>query len=63
MDTAEIISQIDAEISQLQGAKALLTEIPLKEGPGRPKALVHPISSGGGIARAWGSVAYRRAAE
>jgi hypothetical protein len=37
MNTAEIISQIDAEISRLQGARALLTETPLKRGPGRPK--------------------------
>ena len=43
MDTAEIISQIDAEISRLQGAKALLAETPLKRGPGRPKRNEQPV--------------------
>ena len=43
MNTAEIISQIDAEISRLQGAKALLAETPLKRGPGRPKANEQPV--------------------
>jgi len=38
VNTAEIISQIDAEVSRLQSARALLAETPLKRGPGRPKA-------------------------
>ena len=42
MDTAEIISQIDAEIARLQGAKALLAETPRKRGPGRPKVNTQP---------------------
>jgi hypothetical protein len=33
MDTSEIISQIDAEITRLQGARVLLAETPLKRGP------------------------------
>ena len=44
MNTAAIISQIDAEISRLQGARALLTEVPLKRGPGRPKATDQPVA-------------------
>jgi len=44
MNTAEIISQIDAEIARLQGAKALLAETPLKRGPGRPKANEQPVA-------------------
>ena len=42
MNTGEIISQIDAEIARLQGARALLTESPFKRGPGRPKAIKQP---------------------
>jgi hypothetical protein len=45
MNTAEIISQIDAEISRLQQAKALLTETPLKRGRGRPKAADQPVAT------------------
>lgn len=45
MNTAEIISQIDAEISRLQNARALLAETPIKRGPGRPKANEQPIAS------------------
>jgi hypothetical protein len=44
MNTEEIVSQIDAEISRLQSAKALLTEVPLKRGPGRPKASEQPVA-------------------
>jgi hypothetical protein len=44
MDTSEIISQIDAEIARLQGARALLVETPLKRGPGRPKAGTQPAA-------------------
>ncbi len=44
MNTEEIISQIDAEIARLQGARALLTETPLKRGPGRPKATEQPVA-------------------
>jgi hypothetical protein len=41
MNTEAIIEQIDAEISKLQQAKALLngaTSTPVKRAPGRPKA-------------------------
>jgi hypothetical protein len=44
MNTAEIIRQIDAEISRLQSARALLTEAPLKRGPGRPKTTEQPVA-------------------
>ena len=44
MNTAEIISQIDAEIARLQGAKALLSETPLKRGPGRPRVNAQPAA-------------------
>jgi len=44
MNTAEIISQIDEEISRLQSARALLTEAPLKRGPGRPKTTEQPLA-------------------
>jgi hypothetical protein len=44
MNTAEIITHIDAEISRLQQAKALLTETPLKRGPGRPKSVEQPVT-------------------
>ena len=44
MDTSEIISQIDAEIMRLQGARALLAETPLKRGPGRPKVNTQPAA-------------------
>jgi hypothetical protein len=44
MNTAEIISQIDAEIARLRGARALLAETPLKRGPGRPKATEQPVA-------------------
>jgi hypothetical protein len=44
MNTAEIISQIDAEIARLQGARALLVETPLKREPGRPKANKQPAT-------------------
>lgn len=37
MDTATIIKQIDAEISQLQQAKAILAGTSLKGTQGRPK--------------------------
>jgi hypothetical protein len=44
MNTAEIISQIDAEISRLQSARALLSDAPLRRGPGRPKASKQPVA-------------------
>jgi hypothetical protein len=44
MNTAEIISQIDAQISCLQSARALLAETPLKRGRGRPKLTEQPIA-------------------
>jgi hypothetical protein len=44
MDTAEIIRQIDAEILRFQSARALLTEVPLKKGPGRPKTNEQPVA-------------------
>jgi hypothetical protein len=44
MNTAEIISQIDAQISRLQSARALLAEAPLKRAPGRPKTTEQPVA-------------------
>jgi hypothetical protein len=38
MDTATIIEHLDAEISRLQQAKAVLTGTEIRKGPGRPKA-------------------------
>ena len=38
MNTAIIIEHLDAEISRLQQAKALLTRTDVRKGPGRPKA-------------------------
>jgi hypothetical protein len=37
-DTALIIERLDAEITRLQQAKALLTGTDIRKGPGRPKA-------------------------
>jgi hypothetical protein len=37
MDTATIIEHLDAEISRLQQAKAVLTSTDVRKGPGRPK--------------------------
>src|SRR5258708_35737039 len=37
MDTATIIGHLDAEISKLQQAKALLAGVEGRKGPGRPK--------------------------
>jgi hypothetical protein len=45
MNTDEIVQQIDAEILRLQQAKALLTETPLKRGPGRPKSVEQPVAT------------------
>jgi hypothetical protein len=39
MDTTSILKQIDAQISQLQQAKAILTGTSAKNGVGRPKAI------------------------
>jgi hypothetical protein len=38
MDIATIIEHLDAEISRLQQARALLTDEDVRKGPGRPKA-------------------------
>jgi hypothetical protein len=38
MDTATIIEHLDAEISRLQQAKALLAGTDVRKGPGRPKS-------------------------
>jgi hypothetical protein len=38
MDTAAIVAHLDAEISKLQQAKALLAGTDGRKGPGRPKA-------------------------
>ena len=38
MDTATIIEHLDAEISRLQQAKAVLAGTDVRKGPGRPKA-------------------------
>jgi hypothetical protein len=37
MDTASIIQEIDAEISRLEHAKAILSGTAIKRSPGRPK--------------------------
>jgi hypothetical protein len=37
MDTATIIEHLDAEISRLQQAKAVLTGTDVRKGPGRPR--------------------------
>ena len=38
MDTNRIIADIDTEISKLQQARAILTSVGVKKGPGRPKS-------------------------
>jgi hypothetical protein len=38
MDTKRIIADIDTEISKLQQARALLSNVAIKKGPGRPKS-------------------------
>ena len=38
MDTNRIIADIDTEISKLQQARALLSSVATKKGPGRPKS-------------------------
>lgn len=38
MDTKRIIADIDTEISKLQQARAILTSVGVKKGPGRPKS-------------------------
>ena len=38
MDTNRIIKDIDTEISKLQQARALLSNVAIKKGPGRPKS-------------------------
>lgn len=38
MDTATIIEHLDAEISRLQQVRALLADVDVRKGPGRPKA-------------------------
>jgi hypothetical protein len=38
MDTNRIIVDIDAEIFKLQQARALLSNVSTKKGPGRPKS-------------------------
>jgi hypothetical protein len=47
LNTTNIIEQIDAEISKLQAAKALLASVVTKNGSGRPKkgASVSSITS------------------
>jgi hypothetical protein len=47
MDTATIIEHLDAEISKLQQARALLTGTDVRKGPGRPKvsgAISEPVA-------------------
>jgi hypothetical protein len=38
MDTKRIIADVDTEISKLQQARALLSNVATKKGPGRPKS-------------------------
>jgi hypothetical protein len=37
-----ILAEIDSEIRRLEGARALLIEVPIKRGPGRPKSTAKP---------------------
>ena len=39
MDTRRIIADIDTEISKLQQVRALLVNVEIKKGPGRPKSV------------------------
>lgn len=39
MELSSILAELDAEIARLQQAKALLTDTPVKRGPGRPPAV------------------------
>ena len=39
MDTNRIIADIDTEISKLQQARALLSNVSTKKAPGRPKSI------------------------
>ena|SRR6187402_1748607 len=49
MNTNEILSVIDAEISKLQQARALLNgysePVAIKRGPGRPKKIAAPLEA------------------
>jgi hypothetical protein len=38
MDTKRVIADIDMEISKLQQVRALLSNVTIKKGPGRPKS-------------------------
>jgi hypothetical protein len=44
MDTKRIIADIDTEISKLQQARALLSGVATKKGPGRPKSTVPKVT-------------------
>jgi hypothetical protein len=44
MDTTRIIADIDKEISKLQQARALLSNVAIKTGPGRPKSIESQVA-------------------
>jgi hypothetical protein len=44
MDTRRIIGDIDTEISKLQQVRALLSNVTIKKGPGRPKSVESQVT-------------------
>ncbi len=44
MSLESILAEIDGEIARLQQAKGLLTGIPSKRGPGRPKSIAGAVA-------------------
>jgi hypothetical protein len=44
MDTRRIIADIDTEISKLQQVRALLSNVAIKKGPGRPKSVESQVT-------------------
>ena len=44
MDTRRIIADIDTEISNLQQVRALLSNVAIKKGPGRPKSVESQVT-------------------
>jgi hypothetical protein len=44
MDTRRIIADIDTEISKLQQVRALLSNVAVKKGPGRPKSVESQVT-------------------
>jgi hypothetical protein len=44
MDTRRIIADIETEISKLQQVRALLSNVAIKKGPGRPKSVESQVT-------------------